>query len=121
LLSLLNITTTDPIDGIDVVLSGQLFTEVASCPLPSTGIWIVDVSSKLRIQQGSDKVVGAPGLQTEVKDYESAFFKADEAMRVATFQVDRYHREGRRAGMDDGRQKLEPFRSRISHMSHTNV
>ena len=38
---------------------------------------------------GSDKVVGAPGLQTEVEDYESAFFEADEAMRVATSQVDR--------------------------------
>jgi 8-oxo-dGTP pyrophosphatase MutT (NUDIX family) len=38
---------------------------------------------------GADKVVGAPGLQTEVEDYESAFFEVDEAMRVATFQVDR--------------------------------
>jgi hypothetical protein len=47
---------------------------------------------------GSDKVVGAPGLQTEVEDYESAFFEADEAMRVATSQV-----MGRRAGTDDGR------------------
>jgi 8-oxo-dGTP pyrophosphatase MutT (NUDIX family) len=38
---------------------------------------------------GADKVVGAQGLQTEVEDYESAFFEVDEAMRVATFQVDR--------------------------------
>ena len=38
---------------------------------------------------GADKVVGAAGLQTEVEDYESAFFEADEAMEVATFQVDR--------------------------------
>ena len=38
---------------------------------------------------GADKVVGAQGLQTEVEDYESAFFGVDEAMRVATFQVHR--------------------------------
>ena len=38
---------------------------------------------------GSDKVVGAPGLQTEVEDYESALSEADEAMRVARSQVDR--------------------------------
>ena len=39
---------------------------------------------------GADIVVGSvPGLQTEVEDYESAFFEVDEALRVATFQVDR--------------------------------
>ena len=38
---------------------------------------------------GADKVVGVAGLQTEVEDYESAFFEADEAMGVAMFQVDR--------------------------------
>ena len=37
---------------------------------------------------GVDKVVGAQGLQTEVEDYESAFFEVDETMRVAVFQVD---------------------------------
>ena len=39
---------------------------------------------------GADQVVGSvPGLQTEVEDYESAFFEVDEALRVATFQIDR--------------------------------
>jgi 8-oxo-dGTP pyrophosphatase MutT (NUDIX family) len=39
---------------------------------------------------GADKVVGSvSGLQTEVEDYESAFFEVDEVLRVATFQVDR--------------------------------
>jgi 8-oxo-dGTP pyrophosphatase MutT (NUDIX family) len=37
---------------------------------------------------GTDKVVGGR-LQTEVEDYESAFFEVDEALRVAAFQVDR--------------------------------
>jgi 8-oxo-dGTP pyrophosphatase MutT (NUDIX family) len=35
---------------------------------------------------GADKVTG---LQTEVEDYESAFFEVEEALRVATFEVDR--------------------------------
>ena len=38
---------------------------------------------------GADKVVGAEGLQTDVENYESAFFEVNKAMRVATFQVDR--------------------------------
>jgi 8-oxo-dGTP pyrophosphatase MutT (NUDIX family) len=38
---------------------------------------------------GADKVVGVPELQTEVEEYESAFFEVDEALQVATFQVDR--------------------------------
>jgi len=38
---------------------------------------------------GADNVVGAQGLQTEMEDYESAFFEVDEALRVAAFQVDR--------------------------------
>ena len=33
--------------------------------------------------------VGGKGLQTDVEDYESVFFEVEEALRVATFQVDR--------------------------------
>lgn len=35
---------------------------------------------------GADNVVG---LQTEVEDFVGAFFEVDEAMRAASFQVDR--------------------------------
>ena len=60
---------------------------------------------------GSDKVVGAPGLQTEAEDYESAFFEADEATRVATGYVSDWsgcHRDGRR-----GRQTVRDSSSRV--------
>ena len=40
---------------------------------------------------GSDKVVGAPGLQTEAEDYESAFLRRTRrrGWRRATFQIGR--------------------------------
>ena len=45
--------------------------------------WFATVCS-----EGAEKGVRS-GMQTEVEDYESAFFEAQEAVRVATFQVDR--------------------------------
>ena len=45
--------------------------------------WFATVCS-----EGAEKGVRS-GMQTEVEDYESGFFEAHEAVRVATFQVDR--------------------------------